>query len=103
MEARSPYRPFGTRPAKLDMPCPRAERLRRALAEAARIGADPHMLLDTLLEEGDPALFLRGNVYGTRASTLVAIKADGEVHMAERRYEAGGRPGGTTALNFRIG
>ncbi len=87
----------------VDQPCPRAERLRRALAEAARIGADPHMLLDTLLEEGDPALFLRGNVYGTRASTLVAIKADGEVHMAERRYEAGGRPGGTTALNFRIG
>ena len=55
------------------------------------------------MEEDDPALFLRGDVYGTRASTLVTVAADGEVRMTERRYEASGRPTGTTALNFRIG
>ncbi|MBL9070277.1 MAG: NRDE family protein [Sphingopyxis sp.] len=87
----------------VDSPCPRAERLRSALAEVVETGADPEALLDTLMEEDDPALFLRGDVYGTRASTLVTVAADGEVRMTERRYEAGGRPTGTTALNFRIG
>lgn len=87
----------------VDRPCPRAERLRTALAAVVEAGADPEGLLDTLTAEGDPALFLLGDVYGTRASTLVAIAADGEVRMIERRYEAGGRPAGTTALQFRIG
>ena len=63
---------------------------------------DPEGLLDTLTAEAEPALFLHGEVYGTRASTLVAISAAGDVHMVERRYEAGGCPAGTTALNFRI-
>lgn len=87
----------------VDSPCPRAERLRNALMEVVEAAADPTALLDTLMAEDDPALFLRGDVYGTRASTLVAVAADGNVHMIERRYEAGGRPAGTTALNFRIG
>lgn len=87
----------------VDAPCPRAERLRTALSAVVEAQADPEGLLDTLTAEGEPALFLLGEVYGTRASTLVAISAAGDVHMVERRYEAGGRPGGTTALNFRIG
>lgn len=87
----------------VDEPCPRAERLRNALAAAVEAGVDPATLLDTLAEEDDPALFLRGDVYGTRASTLVAVAADGTVRMTERRYEAGGRSNGTTALDFRIG
>lgn len=84
-------------------PCARAERLRAALAAVVATGADPEGLLDTLTATSDPALFLLGDVYGTRASTLVAIRTEGEVHMVERRYEKGGRPAGTTALNFRIG
>lgn len=87
----------------VDQPCLRAERLRAALAAVAQAGADPEGLLDTLTAESEPALFLLGDVYGTRASTLVAIAANGEVHMVERRYEKGGRPAGTTALDFRIG
>lgn len=87
----------------IDQPCQRAERLRVALAAVAGAGADPEGLLDSLTAENDPALFLLGDVYGTRASTLVAISAAGDVHMVERRYETGGRPAGTTALNFRIG
>lgn len=87
----------------VDAPCPRAERLRRALEATVAIGGDPEGLLDTLMAEGDPALFLRGDLYGTRASTLVAVSADGDVRMIERRYEKGGRPAGTTALIFRIG
>jgi uncharacterized protein with NRDE domain len=87
----------------VDQPCPRAERLRTALAAVVEARADPEGLLDTLTAESDPALFLLGDAYGTRASTLVAIAANGDVHMVERRYEEGGRPVGTTALNFRIG
>ena len=87
----------------IDSPCPRAERLRAALGAVVAARADPEALLDTLMGENDPALFLRGDVYGTRASTLVAVSPDGAVKMIERRYEAGGRPAGTTALQFDIG
>jgi len=87
----------------VDAPCPRAERLRLALEATVAAGSGPEGLLDTLMAEDDPALFLRGDVYGTRASTLVAISAAGDVRMIERRYEKGGRPAGTTALTFRIG
>ena len=87
----------------VDAPCARAERLRLALEATVAAGSDPEGLLDTLMAEDDPALFLRGDVYGTRASTLVAVSASGDVRMIERRYEKGGRPIGTTALTFRIG
>jgi len=87
----------------VDQPCARAERLRMTLETVVGTGADPDGLLDTLTAEDDPALFLRGDIYGTRASTLVAVSAAGDVRMIERRYEKGGRPAGTTALTFRIG
>lgn len=87
----------------VDAPCPRAERLRLALEAVVAASGDPEGLLDSLMAEDDPALFLRGDVYGTRASTLVAASAGGDVRMIERRYEKGGRPIGTTALEFRIG
>lgn len=87
----------------VDTPCPRADRLRAALAASVAARADPADLLDLLMAEDEPALFLRGDVYGTRAATLVAIAADGGARMVERRYEKGGRPAGTTALEFRIG
>ena len=87
----------------VDAPCPRAERLHAALTAVVEAGSDPEGLLDTLTAEGDPALFLRGDVYGTRASTLVLLPADGKARMIERRYEAGGRPVGTTTLEFSVG
>ncbi len=84
-------------------PCPRAERLRAALTAVVTADAAPETLLDMLMAEDGPALFLRGDVYGTRASTLVTVSVDGMVQMTERGYEAGGRSIGTTALEFRIG
>lgn len=86
-----------------DTPCRRAARLGIALGSAMKQGLDFESMLDLLATENDPALFLRGDIYGTRASTLVAFAADGHVRMIERRYEAGGRPNGTTALQFRVG
>src|SRR3546814_10019503 len=65
----------------VDRPCPRAERLRAALGAVVAAGGDPEDLLDTLTATSDPALFLRGDVYGTRASTLIAINGGGAVHI----------------------
>jgi hypothetical protein len=31
------------------------------------------------------------------------VSAAGDVHMVERRYAGGGRPAGTTVLDFRVG
>jgi uncharacterized protein with NRDE domain len=87
----------------VDSPCPRAERLRAALEAVVAAGSDPQGLLDSLMAESEPALFLRGDVYGTRASTIVLVSPEGRVKMTERRYEAGGRPAGTTALDFDLG
>lgn len=86
----------------IDRPCPRAERLRAALGAVVDAGIAPDGLLDTLSATSDPALFLRGEVYGTRCSTLIAVAADGTARITERRYEAGGRPDGTTVLDFAI-
>src|SRR3546814_11063779 len=72
-----------------DAPCPRAERLRAALETMVAAGADPEGLLDTLMVEDGPALFLRGAIYGTRASTPVALSADGSAKLSARRYEKG--------------
>src|SRR3546814_19774265 len=87
----------------VDRPCPRAERLRAALGAVVAAGGDPEDLLDTLTATSDPALFLRGDVYGTRASTLIAINGGGAGHMAEPRHGKGGRPHGTTGLDLSIG
>jgi len=87
----------------VDRPCPRAERLRAALAAVVDSASDPEGLLDTLTATSDPALFLLGDVYGTRASTLIAVDGQGAAHMVERRYGKGGRPDGTTMQDFRIG
>ena len=86
-----------------DAPCPRAERLRAALGAAIENQADPGAMLDLLIAEDAPALSLLADIYGTRCTTLLAIPADGAAQMIERRYEAGGRPAGTTALKFSIG
>ena len=87
----------------VDRPCLRAERLRAALAAVVDSTSDPIGLLDTLTATSDPALFLHGDVYGTRASTLIAVDGQGAAHMVERRYAKGGRPDGTTMQDFRIG
>ncbi|MDK2760789.1 MAG: NRDE family protein [Sphingopyxis sp.] len=87
----------------VDQPCPRAERLGRALEQALGSGAAPETLLDMLMAQDAPALFLHGDIYGTRASTLIAVAANGTARMTERRYEKGGRPAGTTTLEFRLG
>lgn len=85
-------------------PCPRAAKLADAVQSwLAAGGRSPDALLDTMTDEADPALFLRGDVYGTRCTTLVTIDSRGRGRITERRYAKGGLPIGETALNFQNG
>lgn len=84
-------------------PCPRADTLRSRLAHCVANASDPQHLLNDLMDCDPPALFLTGDIYGTRASTLFLQNRAGEIFMTERQYEAGGRPHGTTALLSQIG
>lgn len=48
------------------------------------------------------AAFIVGSEYGTRASTVVLVRADGVVEFAERRFGPGGERTGRTRLEFEI-
>lgn len=74
----------------VDAPCPRAERLRDALDKNIAEGFDPEAMLDLLGAEDDPALFLRGDTYGTRCSTVIARDHRGTYRIIERRFSSGG-------------
>ncbi len=86
-----------------DTLCPRAARLGAHLSKAVERGQHPEELLDALLDEQPPALFLRSAHYGTRASTLLFIDTKGAARMIERRFDAGGQSSGTTTLNLQTG
>lgn len=45
-------------------------------------------------------LFIVGDSYGTRCSTLLIVSRDGEIRFAERRFDARGHPTGTTVERF---
>ncbi|HWV59022.1 MAG TPA: hypothetical protein VN034_00085, partial [Sphingopyxis sp.] len=86
----------------VDALCPRADRLAAALKALVDARADPEGLLDTLTAADDPALFLRGDIYGTRASTLVAIDGQGSAMIVERRFGPDGVAGGETRLSIDL-
>lgn len=96
--------------ATLNSPWPKSEHLRRALQDWLALGeddpgplwqalADPHIPADAQLPSTGVGLererqlgpvFIRGEQYGTRASTLVAIDHAGAGWLIERRYGSQG-------------
>lgn len=95
----------------LDEPIPKVNHLKGLLERWARRLESPHpqawmqTLADTAtLEEGDPlsAVFVRGEHYGTRASTVVVFAADGTVRFFERGYAAAGAPLDCRAFKFEV-
>lgn len=46
-------------------------------------------------------VFIRNPLYGTRCSTVITIARDGGGRIAERRFDADGKPVGETTLAFR--
>lgn len=93
----------------LDAPWPKMQRLRRNFEAAVSAQAGDAALLDLLADENRPddaalpdtgvglererflsPIFIRGDAYGTRASTLAWRDADGGTNLIERRFGPGG-------------
>lgn len=95
----------------LDEPIPKVERLAGRLRHWAGSGAQPtfddwlEVLADPRpLEEGlaHSAVFVKGEQYGTRASTIVVVGGGGRVDFIERTYAPGGRPGNVAHFEFEL-
>ena len=54
------------------------------------------------LERALSAIFIPGDVYGTRASTVVLFRSDGRVRFAERTFGPGGVESGTQMFEFDV-
>lgn len=111
---------YGLSNASLDTPWPKLVRTRERLD---RLIADSDPGLDELFElvadtdparddeisdtdlptDVDPAMsapFINMPDYGTRCSTALVCRADGHVEIAERRFDAAGRPNGDSRFVF---
>jgi uncharacterized protein with NRDE domain len=111
---------YGLANAELGATWPKVESGREALS-AARDAADPGALIDLLHDETQPPdallprrgrpielerrvapCFIRGEEYGTRASTAVIFE-DGVIRFAEQNYGPGGRALDTLDKVIEIG
>lgn len=108
----------------LDTPWPKVERGKQAMHDLLHAGehalvcglfdflADRTPAHDQTLPETGVGLqrerelspaFISGERYGTRASTLVLVRGDGEVLFHERSFGAGGRALGEVSSRFQLG
>jgi uncharacterized protein with NRDE domain len=109
--------------AALDTPWPKTARLRAAFAEVmAGAPADPGTALLEVLRDARPApetelpdtgmardleralsaIFIEGETYGTRASTVLLVDAHGRVEVRERRYDARAAVIGDSRQTFEL-
>jgi len=106
--------------ADLDTPWPKVLTIRQAMQTwLGQADGDPQALFVALaderlapdadlpdtgvglaLERRLSAAFVRGEAYGTRASTVVAIARDGSGSIIERGFGPSGQPGVETRLDF---
>lgn len=117
----SPLSPgyYGLSNASLNTPWPKLLTLRTRLQETAKseantlleLLADPNTYPDSELpqtgvsqewERALSAAFIVGEDYGTRASTLVRITAQGCVHFHERRFGPKGKALGESRFEFEL-
>lgn len=62
----------------------------------------PSTGLDTEWERALSSIFITGEVYGTRASTVVLMRRDGRITFSERAYGPGGGETGTETVEFMV-
>jgi uncharacterized protein with NRDE domain len=111
---------YGLSNGGLDEPWPKTTQLKGCLLDWIVAGATaPEALLDALAidtlpdvglrppgpsdapqEAQDSPIFIRNPVYGTRCSTVVAIDAEGQGAIIERRFDENGATNGETSLTF---
>lgn len=111
---------YGLSNASLDAPWPKLVRTRETLREMLEHGvpepdalfglladrrtdpaADPSAgSLDPALAEAVTAPFIVNPVYGTRCTTVVFLRRDGEVRVSERRFDRAGEPAGESTFRY---
>ncbi|KKW90937.1 NRDE family protein [Sphingobium chungbukense] len=111
---------YGLSNGTLDAPWPKTLALKSALLDWLVAGAaDPLPLFDALRTETLPhagiapdtpsdvpaearvsPIFIRNPTYGTRCSTIVAIDAQGEGTITERRFDPEGKQSGESSIAF---
>jgi uncharacterized protein with NRDE domain len=91
--------------AALGIAWPKVVRAKQGMATALA-AADPTAALFSLLgERGSDrhsSLFIDGEVYGTRASTVILLDRRNELTFIERRYDAHGTASGETTCQFPV-
>ena len=110
---------YGLSNHELDTPWPKLESARQQFTSAINRLPDFEVMF-SLLADDSPApdellpdtgvplewertlssIFVKSPNYGTRSSTIVAIRADNSVRFIERRYGPGGSPAGGTDVAF---
>lgn len=113
---------YGLSNGRLDTPWPKVRRAKELFREVTEPSAiDPEALLDVLADEWRPpddalprtgiglhwermvsSIFITGDEYGTRASTVVLVDRDGELTFVERSYGPGGAETGTEAFRLSL-
>jgi uncharacterized protein with NRDE domain len=66
----------------------------------ADIGVPPREPSDIPLEAPETPVFIRGTIYGTRCSTIVAIDREGAGTIVERRFSPASETTGETSIGF---
>lgn len=120
IRADLPHGIFGLSNGRLDEPWPKTLRLKASLVDwLGRDAGDPAALFPALASEqtGDGGLgartpsdvaaeavdtpvFIRNSRYGTRCSTVVAVRADGRGIISERRFDCDAAVSGENSLAF---
>lgn len=112
---------YGLSNDQLDTPWPKLLRARHTLAEALPLLPSETLLWDILTDESRPPdallpdtgigiemerflapAFIRGETYGTRASTVLCASVRGNAYMEERSWGPHGRPQGVSRHAFRV-
>lgn len=113
---------YGLSNGSLDTPWPKVRRAKALFAEVTGEGdVDPEALLEVLSDDWRPpdselpatglgrrwerqasSIFIAGDEYGTRASTVLLVRKDGTTTFVERSFGPGGTEIGTEAFEFTI-
>ncbi|HVR43902.1 MAG TPA: NRDE family protein [Thermoanaerobaculia bacterium] len=103
-------------------PWPKVLRGKEAFERALESAADPLEPLLSLLADSTPSadgplpetgigpereralspIFIRGDLYGTRASSVVLVDPDGHARLVERSFGPGGTPGSTRSIELAL-
>ncbi|HEY3269996.1 MAG TPA: NRDE family protein [Geothrix sp.] len=109
--------------ADLDTPWPKTEKLRRAMAAWVAVGDDDEAPLLTALADRAPAAdadlpdtgvglelermlspaFIVSPAYGTRCTTIVALRQDGSARFTEWRFDPSGQLSGRSGAHWPSG